>query len=61
MATAILNLSAIEDLALCGIIPTEQPQHLVHKFIESLVLLKHIKSLDVSKNKFSVDSLTFLF
>jgi len=40
---------------------TEQPQHKVHKFIESLVMLKHIKSLDFSKNKLTVDSITFLF
>jgi len=42
MSNSMLNLSAIEDLALCAILQEtpQNQQNAVYKFIDSLVLLK---------------------
>lgn len=62
MSSALLSLTATEDLAMCAILPEQQNnQNLINKFIDSLVLLKQLKSLDLSKNKFMVETLTYTF
>jgi hypothetical protein len=60
MTTNVLNLTAVEDLAICQIFQGDNysQDSLVQSFAGSVVALKQLKSLDISKNKFRPEILS---